>query len=173
MDLPPHWPTNAEPVEIAPGLWTPRVARIRSADWKEGPLVGLDIRIHAHLDDGMRYMIDHFEINTDGTTTINGALLRKVPVNAIFTATAEEFASVKLDRRGWTQYSYISKRSTQARDDLMDADDLVNVARIYAHQLTISGKPAQEVAHLLDIPTSTADYWIRRAKDKGLIYAEA
>lgn len=46
---------------------------------------------------------------------------------------------------------------------------LARVAKIYTKAVARGEQPAKAVREALDIPVSTAGYWIRRAKDQGLI----
>lgn len=173
MDLPQNWPEDSSPVEIAPGLYTPRDAQINTGPLRDMGLDGYGLWIRATLDDRLQYAPTFVGVESHWGGPINGTILRRVPVALLLAVETRGLPMLKLPEHGWWPFEYVESSSPERRGPLLAADDLLNVARIYAYQHAIGGKPAHEVARILDIPRSTADYWIRRAKDKGLIYAEA
>lgn len=52
---------------------------------------------------------------------------------------------------------------------MSDDRTLHEVARVYQEAAGTDGKPAAAVQRQLNLPTSTADHLIRKAKDAGLI----
>jgi len=63
--------------------------------------------------------------------------------------------------------------SQRARDRMVEAgptdETLLWVARIYIMAELVGDPPAKHVREAFKVPTSTAGYWIRRAKDRKIL----
>lgn len=160
-------------MEIAPGLWTPRVSNIERLTTLPDPYAEIRLNLAISLNELMRYRVDSFAVKGEGGTEVNGALLRRIPLAAYVQLGAAALPSVQVREGLWVPFSRAGNPNLETAKLLEDSDPLVNVARHYAYQEAIGGTPAASVSKALGIPRSTADSWIRRAKDKGYIYADA
>lgn len=169
--------------DLAPGLYAPTVvsaAETRLTDT-------ISVRMSLRMSERRQYEITELTVAAKDYATITGTLLRKIPVSGALYEAAIHIPVVV--RANGTREPFFARPDDVKDSDYLkrnDAgpspwypsltdtdDDLLRVARVFAFQHAISGTPAAAVAEVLRIPRSTADYWIRRAKDRGLIYAEA
>lgn len=160
--------------EVAVGLWFPHCFKTG------GPAAGLESQntpAHAVGDayhfqatfsmkgDGLGYLLSALELSASySADEVDGAILRKFSLAGIRSGIGYEVArntdELPPDVTGITPLNI----SADVRA-LGEEDRFVQVARIYAREILSGRKPAKAVSEIMGVPTSTAGYWIRRAKD--------
>lgn len=139
--------------------------------------IGADVRGVLLLDGG-RYVVQELRITRqDGGAPVTSELIRRIPVQTLIREMVS--GSVRLMTRhaspkGSYRQSFGPVRlSADERRRMVEAgptdETLLWVARFYLMAGLAGDPPAKSVKENLDIPTSTAGYWIRRAKDRGIL----
>jgi len=108
----------------------------------------------------------------DGAGPVTGDVLRQVPVARLVTMAAWEAVFVYLDDR---QMQPVSMLLADAPDpsDGPTTEALTYVARVYAIAVLCGEGPTRMVADLVGLPQSTAGYWVRKARQQGLLTVSA
>lgn len=160
--------------EVAVGLWFP--AKVKAV----GPAMGLtsanvppgasgaafSLEATFHMKrDGLGYLLGALELQAAyAADEIDGGTLRKLSLVGIKGGIGERVGrlthELPADIWGIEPLNISSEVREQAGEDR-----LVRVARIYAREVLSGRRPAKAVSEELEIPSSTAGYWIRRAKD--------
>lgn len=168
------------PVEIAPNLYVPG-GRTESngigwndepepdnpddpADYTADVMYWFTVELKAY-----RYRLVRFEAESDRDEGITMQSLRNFPVQ---TALAWWATTQGCEKRsdGWHRFWINDDRSELA--ELGPTDDVLReVARVYALGYVAGDKPTGHVQQSFGLKRSTADNWVRRAKDRGYVYA--
>jgi hypothetical protein len=142
--------------------------------------------------DGRRYVVEELRITRqDDGPPITSELIRKIPVHAIIRSTASLAVELRparaFDGRPDLQLAVlragIEDMIVRTVEDLaLSPDDrkrlvaagptdetLLWVARVYILAELAGDPPAKVVRETFGVPTSTAGYWIRRAKDRKIL----
>lgn len=177
--LTPHRPPYPMPrfadldsVELAPNLYAARTASDSAETEQRKPegAVRFTVKVAVELVD-YRYEVRSLAIETDNPGGINATFIRNHLVG--------DFASIG-GRRSLAQMNevgeWVSYRPTYRYDGppLSPTEAVLKeVARIYAACYALGEKPTYRVEKGLNLKRSTAENWVRRAKDRGYVYAEA
>lgn len=162
-----------EPVpylEMALGLWFPMEVEATGAapgladEYKIVARLSLsptamDYRLNAlllHTEDGSHADIDATSLRQLSVTTIRDGIVPAVEKTTDQLADGERSSGVM---------DLFSPRRVQGEMD----ERLVEVARIYVRERLSGRRPAKGVREQMKVPSSTATYWVRRAKDLGYI----
>lgn len=131
--------------------------------------------------EGWRYVVQELRIlRRDDGPPITGELLRGIPVAMLIRGTVSNLVELRTDPDAAYESDGFRLREPEQvvitpdeRRRMVEAgptdDTLLWVARIYIMAELAGDPPAKSVKETLDIPTSTAGYWIRRAKDRGIL----
>ena len=151
-------------VDVGHGLSVPQGIHATYAGGDDYPA---DLEVDLVLD-GRRYVVDVLTIRRqEGGVSVTGEHLRKIPVQEIVLSLVSDLLSTIL---GGTESAKITRKEIKAAVEAGPTDQTLDlVARIYVFAELAGEPPAKSVRETLDIPTSTAGYWIRRAKDRGLL----
>jgi hypothetical protein len=126
--------------------------------------------------EGRRYVVQELRIlRRDDGPPITSELIRGIPVAMLIRGAVSNLAELRIDPD--VDYELrVPEQVVITPDDrvrLVEAgptdETLLWVARIYVMAELAGDPPAKSVKETLDIPTSTAGYWIRRAKDRGIL----
>lgn len=156
-----------ELVHVKPDLVAPRRIPFKG----EGPK-GLDVDIRADLVlEGRRYAISRLEVTrTADGVSITGELLRKIPVNRIVRIVRTVSPLVFIRRNEVDiPFDVNAKVKRQVAENGPTPENLTWIARVYSAAELVGEQPAKQVQTTFSLPASTASYWIRRAKDRGLL----
>ena len=127
--------------------------------------------------DGRRYSVQELRITRreDGPP-ITGELIRRIPVKAIIRGSVSDSAELREPGREVTFAEFTRILEVDDPDAARrmvtggPTDEmLLWVARIYVMAELAGDPPAKAVKENLDIPMPTANNWIRRAKDRGIL----
>lgn len=177
------WSVDAEPVEIAPGVYLPSrlVDRPLTDDELDAMAAGLDhaqtvimrisVGVHMEMRDFV-YAITRIEIQAHGGESINGKLLRALAVSDLIEDPIRLAARVRRPDGKLARYETHALRRAAALDGPTD-ENLISAARVYAIGHAMQIRPTAAVEDALGLKRSTAENWVRRAKDKGYVFAEA
>jgi len=126
--------------------------------------------------EGRRYAVQELRIlRRDDGPPITGELLRGIPVAMLIRGAVSKLVELHMDPDVDYQLRVPEQVviTPEERRRMVGAgptdDTLLWVARIYVMAELAGDPPAKSVKETLDIPTSTAGYWIRRAKDRGIL----
>lgn len=159
----PAWPDDAQRVEVAEGLVLPdRLHEIRATPFR-GQNVKLALELRAY-----RYRVVSLTLDVEGDREITGTTLRKLPVGHLVSGIARTYARTP-GPGGDERFSPIPQWDRPEGGP--DSETLLRVAHLFALEFASGGTPVKAVESDLDVPRSTAEYWVRRAKDRGLIRA--
>lgn len=166
------WFADLESVELAPNLFAAREASDQ-ADVERGTpngIVNYSVKVSALLVD-YRYEVRSLAIETEHPGGINATFIRANLVGD-FANMAGRRRLAQVDKDGeWVSYRPYFRYDGPP---LSPTDDvLIEVARIYAACYALDLKPTSRVEKGLNLKRSTAENWVRRAKDRGYVYAEA
>ncbi|RCS67675.1 hypothetical protein CIK68_14255 [Brachybacterium alimentarium] len=157
------WPDDAQRVEVAEGLVLPdRLRGVESTPY-EGQRVKLALELRAY-----RYRVVSLTLDVEGEREITGSTLRKLPVGHLVNGIAWTYARTP-GPNGEERFSPIPQWDRP--EDGPDSDTLLRVAHLFALEYASGGTPVRRIEADLDVPRSTAENWVRRAKDRGLIRA--
>lgn len=177
------WTADAEPVEVAPGVYLP--SRLADRPEDDADLVGwgtesaddgskviprISVGVRMELRD-FAYALTRVEIQAHGDEVINGKLLRAIAVGGVVQGPVSLAAREKRADGKLVRYWMHDLRKS-ALDGPTD-ENLKSVARVYAIGHAMQTKPTAAVEDALGLKRSTAENWVRRAKDKGYVFAEA
>ena len=169
---PMPWFADLERVEVAPNLYAARWAEGEAVVGMgvKGETVPFTVKASAELVD-YRYEVRSLSVETDQPGGINATFVR--------TNLVGDFADIA-GRRKFAQLTeggeWVSYRPHFVYDGppLSPEDSVLReVARIYACSYATGIKPTHRVEKGLNLKRSTAENWVRRAKDKGYVFAEA
>lgn len=169
---PMPWFADRESVELAPNLYAARTSSGSAETEQRRPegTVSFTVKTEVELVD-FRYEVRSLAIETEHPGGISATFIRNYLVG--------DFASIG-GRRSLAQLNgageWVSYRSFYRYDGppLSPTEEVLKeVARIYASCYALSEKPTFRVEKGLNLKRSTAENWVRRAKDRGYIYAEA
>lgn len=169
---PMPWFADLESVELAPNLYAAREAS-GQADVErhvpDGP-VAYSVKASAELVD-FRYEVRSLAIETKHPGGIGATFIRSNLVGDFADIAGRRSLAQKNGPGEWVSYRPYFR---YAGPPLSPTDRVLGeVARIYAACYALSLKPTFRVEKGLNLKRSTAENWVRRAKDKGYIYAEA
>lgn len=128
--------------------------------------------------EGRRYAVQELRIlRRDDGPPITSELIRGIPVAMLIRGAVSNLVDLRIAQpspKGTTSHTVGGVLLTpDDRVRLVEAgptdETLLWVARIYVMATLAGDPPAKSVKETLDIPTSTAGYWIRRAKDRGIL----
>lgn len=165
-------------VNVGLGLTAQRGIRGNMPGGDEYP-VDVDVVL---LLDGLRYVVDELTIHRrEGGVSITGEHLRKIPVQEVVQEVVKglTWAGVA-DADGQIQApvtfgdkepARLTRKEIKAIVEAGPTDQTLEVvARIYVIAELSGEPPAKSVRETFKVPPSTAGYWIRRAKDRGLLH---
>jgi hypothetical protein len=162
--------TRSRKVHMGGGIYAKTRVRIDST-WVtqvHGEDVELDYSANIVLD-GRRYVIDDLHIRRrPGGPAVTGELIRKIPVHHIMRRAVVDATEYRENG----QVSQIRLTDSDLKRIVGNGptdETLQWVARLYVSGELAGIAPAKNVRSILEIPTSTAGYWIRRAKDRGFL----
>ena len=139
--------------------------------------VGADVTAVLVLE-GRRYVVQEMRIiRQDNGEPITSELIRGIPVQGVVRHYVRDLIERRIDMpstKGVTHYQGGPVTLTEEeRSGLVAAgptdETLLWVARIYILAELAGEPPAKTVRFGLGIPESTANSWIRRAKDRGIL----
>jgi hypothetical protein len=131
--------------------------------------------------EGRRYVVQELRIlRRDDGPPITSELIRGIPVAMLIRGTVSNLVELRTDPDAVYESDGLRLRAPEQvvitpdeRRRMVEAgptdDTLLWVARIYIMAELAGDPPAKSVKETLDTPTSTAGYWIRRAKDRGIL----
>lgn len=175
------WPADAEPVEVAPGVYLP--SRLRDlpptsdeldaiARETDTPKMVLSFTLETHME--LRdyvYVITRLVMQAYGDEAISGKSLRGVAVTDLMEDPVRHSARVRREDGMLARYEmHDLRRAAQAGPT---DENLISAARVYAVGHAMQIRPTAAVEDALGLKRSTAENWVRRAKDKGYVFAEA
>lgn len=146
--------------------------------------VGVDY-VAALVLEGRRYVVQELRIlRRDDGPPITSELIRGIPVAMLIRGTVSNLVELRTDPDAVYGSDGVRMRAPEQvvitpdeRGRLVGAgpadETLLWVARIYVMAELAGDPPAKSVKETLAIPTSTAGYWIRRAKDRGILTQQA
>lgn len=159
----PTWPDDAQRVEVAEGLVLPdRLHGIHATPFR-GQDVSLDLELREY-----RYRVVSLTLEVEGDREITSTTLRKMPVGHLVSGIARTYARTP-GPDGDERFSPIPQWDRPSGGP--DSETLLRVAHLFALEHASGGAPIRTVENDLDVPRSTAEHWVRRAKDRGLIRA--
>lgn len=166
------WFAGLESVELAPNLFAAREASGQADVERRGSdgAVAYTVKASAELVN-YRYEVRSLAIETEHPGGIGATFIRTNLIGD-FAEIAGRRRLAQIDGDGeWVSYRWNFKYDGPP---LSPTDDvLVEVARIYAAGYALGVKPTHRVEKGLNLKRSTAENWVRRAKDRGYVYAEA
>jgi hypothetical protein len=125
--------------------------------------------------EGLRYVVEELALrrsrawDAPAGPPITGELIRKIPVQRIVTVAAM-IESGTLDESGEVTPLRFTDADIERLVKAGATDEtLLAVAQIYVTSALAGDPPARSVREVLGIPASTANVWIRRAKDRGFL----
>jgi hypothetical protein len=142
--------------------------------------IGVDFEAVLMLD-GARYVVQDLRfIRREGGAPITSELIRRIPVQRIVRGVVTELAELRTDPDAVYESDGFRLRAPERvvitpdeRERMVEAgptdETLLWVARIYVMAGVAGDPPAKSVKETLDIPMPTANNWIRRAKDRGIL----
>jgi hypothetical protein len=141
---------------------------------EEGPDIAAVITI-----EGGRYVVQELRITRQaGGPPITSELIRKIPVQTLLRGAVANGVDLRLSLQPGKEGPSIQSvtpvyLSQPERDRLVAAgpadETLLWVARFYILAKLAGDPPAKFVREAFGVPTSTAGYWIRRAKDRKIL----
>ena len=154
---------------LAPDLWIPAYANIAVRD-EPGIDVDLDIKVSYDPFVG-RSVADsiHFVRRAAGGG-VNTVAIRAVPIQEYLRALRGNVYYGVLPEAKLMPGALPGGFVAQIREDGPSAESLRWVARIYTVAEVFNQPPGQAVREQLGMPTPTASVWIRRARDRGILY---
>ena len=174
--------------EMAPGLWFPSDITVlgpapglpRVVDEDDGvEMAPFGIMALFRLDPyGVGYEMSSLKIDASAVGhggnparlvggEVDGSVLRKLSLVGLKDGIGEAFGSSRVDI---PEGDFVG---TALKIDEENADEhLILVARVYVREALSGRRPAKAVSEYFGVATSTAGYWIRRAKDLGYIRRE-
>lgn len=151
-------------VDVGHGLSVPRGIK---ATYPGGDEYPADLEVDLVLD-GRRYVVDVLTIRRqEGGVSITGEHIRKIPVQEIVLSLVKSLLGPV---PGSTESAKIARKEIKAAVEAGPTDQTLEVvARFYVIAELAGEPPAKSVRETLKIPASTANVWIRRAKDRGIL----
>lgn len=128
--------------------------------------------------EGRRYVVQELCITRrEGGAPITSELIRGVAVKGLIRGTVSDALELRIPMPSPTgttaQTVGLVVLPQDERDRLVEAgptdETLVWVARMYVMAELAGDPPAKHVREAFGVPTSTAGYWIRRAKDRKIL----
>lgn len=159
-------------VKISPDL---RILRHCGATLTDEPESPYDIEIRAEWSEKeFEYEIADLRLNrTKGSPAITGESLRSVPVQALLRRALEALIQVEID--DGSAISMLSVLDDEMARDVASRgpkpETLLWTARVYQAARIRLEPPTREVTRVFGIPHRTASYWIRLARDRGILEA--
>lgn len=130
--------------------------------------VAMSVEIRHGRYEVTRLTVNEVETDREG---ISSELLRKVPVRRLVADSLEPGIFYEINPERWRPWEPPARAVVARARELGPTDDTLELVE---HQFTIArligNPPARQVASVLHLPISTAGNWIRRAKDRGLIF---
>lgn len=184
-----RWSEGAEAVEVAPDIFVPSFIRyehsreaamrlwdrVVEAGEGEGPAPepNLEVEYIANIQlVNYRYVLRSLEITVPGDEGVTATTLREFKVGTIAGPVASGYVRIQRSPGGPLEPIALPDLGEGATDKPTDAT-LKAVGRLYAVGHAIQWRPTAAVQESLKLTRSTADNWVRRAKDKGYVFAEA
>ena len=152
-------------VNVGLGLTAPRGIKGTMPGGDEYP-VDLDVVL---ILDGRRYVVDVLTIRRrEGGVSITGEHLRKIPVQEVVQEVVKGLTMpVPFGRKEPAKFT---RKEIKTLVEAGPTDQTLEVvARIYVIAELSGEPPAKSVRETFKVPPSTAGYWIRRAKDRGIL----
>lgn len=151
-------------MHVGAGLYAPPAILVEATD------TDLPLNLSAELVlRGSRYVIRKLIAwQRDDGAAVTGEALRAIPVQTLVRGAVADWVRLRANGEE-TDAALPQEDRKRLTDDGPTDETLTWVARIYLTAELTSDPPAKAVKEALSIPTSTAGYWIRRAKDKGLM----
>ncbi|MEE1617324.1 hypothetical protein [Brachybacterium sp. J153] len=169
---PMPWFADRESVELAPNLYAAQTSSGSAETEQRRPdgTVAFTVKTEVELVH-FRYEVRSLAIETEHPGGISATFIRNYLVGD-FASLGGRRSLAQLNEAGeWFSYRPFFRYEGPP---LSPTDDVLKeVARIYACSYALSEKPTHRVEKGLNLKRSTAENWVRRAKDKGYIYAEA
>jgi hypothetical protein len=128
--------------------------------------------------EGRRYVVQELRITRrDGGPPITSELIRGVPVHSLIRGSVSAALQLRIPQPGpggTTAHTMgLLVLPQKERHRLVKAgptdETLLWVARVYIMADLAGDPPAKHVRDAFGVPTSTAGYWIRRAKDRKIL----
>jgi hypothetical protein len=128
--------------------------------------------------EGRRYVVQELRITRQNEgEPITSELIRKIPVQRLIrglVSDAVELWILQPSPEGTRNYAIsLVELSEDERGRLVAAgptdETLLWVARIYVMAELAGDPPAKSVRETFGVPTSTASYWIKRARDRKIL----
>lgn len=185
------WSEGAEAVEVAPDIYVPTFIRYEHSreallrlwdllpteegDPGEPPHPGepLDVEYVANIRlANYRYVLRSLEVTVHGDEGVTATTLRDFKVGGIVGPVASGYVRIQRAPGGPLEPIALTELGHGATDKPTD-ETLKVVGRLYAVGHAIQWRPTAAVQESLKLKRSTADNWVRRAKDKGYVFAEA
>ncbi|GAA1103473.1 hypothetical protein GCM10009650_02770 [Nesterenkonia jeotgali] len=159
--------------ECAPDLWYPERINLDNLITEDDPDQRFGVSLLMSPLEG-KYAVRKFSVSYSDDTSnlvpvprgLTSADLRTLSINALVSQVVEhaDFSRARLSE---TQHEL---HELPYNPEHLDSN-LAEVARIYAREQMAGRRPAKGVVSTMGVPTSTAGYWIRRAKDRGYLRA--
>jgi len=136
-----------------------------------------DVRAVMVLE-GRRYVVQELCITRRvGGAPITSELIRGVAVQGLIRGTVSDALELRVPQfspEGTTTHNVsMVVLPQEERERMVEAgptdETLLWVARIYVMAELVGDPPAKHVRDSFGVPTSTAGYWIRRAKDRKIL----
>ncbi|WP_376918014.1 hypothetical protein [Agromyces tardus] len=139
----------------------------------DDPAIDARITLQASYDLAAgRYVIDSVTAaRADGGEEVNGAMLRDLRLQEYVRDGLTALGAVELEGSGaFRLEDVVARRADIVAAGPSDPDTLRWVARIYRAAEIVSARPAKAVQDALGLTQPTATVWIRRARDRRLIF---
>src|ERR1035437_6246165 len=170
----PNWGKAWDRVHVGCDLYAPSRVEMMLKD-----VEGLTVDILAAMVlEGRRYVVQELTITRrDGGPPITSELLRGVPVHSLLRGSVSAALQLRIPEPGpegtTTHTMGLFVLPQRERRRLVKAgptdETLLWVARVYIFAELSGDPPAKHVKDVFKVPTSTAGYWIRRAKDRTIL----
>jgi hypothetical protein len=174
-------------VSVGSDVYAPEQVELTQDDVED--MAGLrDIAVNFEavlMLEGARYVVQDLRfIRREGGAPITSELIRRIPVQRIVRGVVTELAELRTDPGAVYESDGMRMRAPEQvvippdeRGRLVGAgptdETLLWVARVYVMATLAGDPPAKAVKENLGIPMPTANNWIRRAKDRGILKQQA
>lgn len=168
------WSADAEPVEAAPGLLLPSRLRARFPwvdlpDGTDGQAPTKYAGTFELID--YRFIMRQLTVEDSSDDGVTSQMLRGFTMRDMMEFPLRSSPRIRGDDGMLHLYEMHNLRH-DATEGPTDAN-LKAAARVYAVGYAMQIRPTAAVEDALGLKRSTAENWVRRAKDKGYVFAEA
>lgn len=164
-------PDRTATVELCPGLVYPRTWRADGVVEGEPPVTWK--ALIEFNDAAARFEVRTVEVVAPVGLSLTGDLLRALQLGELLRRAVKPSSSLNMPTAGTLRTGPYSLLTTDSQARMKEAgpvtETLEMVAWIYRTAFAVGDSPTKQVADAFDIPRPTADRWVRRARDRGLL----